>query len=314
MPKVESVAALVRAIGEKNHARMRTIVEQMIAHERSANKTTSAEKLEYALRSWPNVLQMVELPSNIKSLVWPEDSTTTLLDVYLDDEVANGVNMFIRERINHSLIHDAGLPVRKSLLLAGPPGNGKTSLASALANELGLQLISVKMHSLIDSHMGESSRNIGKVFEYAMMNDCLLFIDEFDAVGSQRVKGADNSGREYNNIVTTLLTNIDRFPDSGVLIAATNMPDGIDQAIQRRFDVKLWLGNPSATHIKKYISKYQNEHNICLRDSLPELVSKLEGSPWSAVESACIDIHKELILGQPPSTANWVGMQSGLAI
>lgn len=196
-------------------------------------------------------------------------------------------------------------------MLAGPPGNGKTSLASALANELDLQLVSVKMHSLIDSHMGVSSQNIGKIFEYAMMNDCLLFIDEFDAIGSQRNKGAESSGKEYNNIVTTLLTNIDRLPDTCVLIAATNMLDVIDPAIQRRFDMNLWMDNPSVTHIEKYIVKYQSEHDVCFGTSAQSLASRLEGKPWSEIEKTCIDLHKELILD---SQSGWFGKQTTLAI
>lgn len=313
MPKVEYVASLIRSIGAKDYTAARRLIEQMIAYERSANRERAATILENALRSWPNVIQMTELPHSIKNLVWPESTYRKLEELYLDEAIRVGIRKFIHERRNYDVIHEAGLPVRKSIFLAGPPGNGKTSLVSALAHELSLPFLSVKMHSLIDSHLGESSRNIGKVFEYAMMNDCLLFIDEFDAIGSQRIKAAENSGKEYNNIVTTLLTNMDRFPDSSVLVVATNMPDVIDPAIQRRFDLKAWLGNPSLVDIEKYILGYQSKHQINFKESTQTLAIKLESQPWSVVEQTCMELHKELILGEKAETG-WIGKQTSLAI
>ncbi len=313
MPKIDAVASLIRAIGTKDYATMRVITEQLIAHERAAGRDRAATMLERSLRSWPNTPRMVELPHAIKPLVWPEATLRRLTDLCLDEDLTAGVNQFLHERRHYAVIHEAGLPVRKSILLAGPPGNGKTSLASALANELNLQFVSVKLYALIDSHMGASSRNLGKVFEHAMTNDCLLFLDEFDAIGSQRIKGAENSGREMNNIVTTLLTNIDRLPDTGVLIAATNMLEAIDPAIQRRFDMKIWMAHPTSAHIARYITLYQETHAISFGDA-STLACQLEGSSWSAVEQTCIARHKELILGPHSHETGWIGRQDFVAM
>lgn len=91
----------------------------------------------------------------------------------------------------------------------------------------------------MSSAFGAVPKNVGNIFEYAMMNDCLLFMDEFESIGGfERYSGTDVS-RKYNNTMTTILTSIDRMPGSTVLIAATNMPDALDPAVLRRFDLEI---------------------------------------------------------------------------
>ncbi len=311
MPKIDAVVNLIRAIGANDQSLMKKIVEQMIANERESNHKTSAQKLEYALRNWPIVLK--ELPHNLKNIVWPETNVRKLSELLLDHSILSSIEFLLRERNSFERLHEAGLSVRKSILLAGPPGNGKTSLASALANELGLQFISVKMHGLIDSHLGESGRNIGQVFDFASTNECLLFIDEIDAIGSKR-GGNNGAEKEYNNIVTILLANMDRLPDSCLLIAATNMPDAIDPAIRRRFDLKVWLNSPNDAQIERYISQYENCRRINFEIPIEDMVTSLHGKPWSEIELVCMDQHKKQILGEQVMTSDWIGRHQELAI
>ncbi|OLN26036.1 AAA family ATPase [Desulfosporosinus metallidurans] len=72
----------------------------------------------------------------------------------------------------------------------------------------------------------------------------LFFLDELDAIGSARQQGGFGSGKEYNSIINTLLITLDRFPDTSIVIGATNMPEMLDLALERRFNLKLWLGLP----------------------------------------------------------------------
>jgi len=84
------------------------------------------------------------------------------------------------------ILLDSGLKPRNRILLAGPPGNGKTSLAEALARELELPFLSIKLHELIGSHMGETGSNLGEIFKHAQSSNCLIFLDELDCLGSKR--------------------------------------------------------------------------------------------------------------------------------
>jgi len=302
MPKVDDVAYLVRMIGNKFYTQARDFVGKMAEQERQSGREQSAKKLEQALINWTDA-KLIELPSNVQKLVWAEEPRFLLSELYLDKEVFGAIQSFLLDRINIEALEDAGLAPRNRILLAGPPGNGKTSLAEALANELELPFLSIKLHETIEGHLGETSSRLGRIFEYAKFNNCLIFLDELDCLGSQRTVGAENADRERNSIVNTLLTNLDRIPEGSIIIGATNLQEAIDGALERRFNLKLWLGNPSDEQIKLFVGSYQLQHSV----SLPEF-SGLSGKSWSRVAEFCVNCHRALVLGdENVCHDDWVG-------
>ena len=122
------------------------------------------------------------------------------------------------------------------VLISGPPGVGKTWTAMAIAGELGLELVIVRWDSLVSSYLGDTGRNIRKVFEVAGEKPIALFLDEFDSVGKER-GGTNSEVGEMVRIVINLLQNIDVFPPESFLIAATNHGHLLDAAVWRRFTV-----------------------------------------------------------------------------
>lgn len=142
----------------------------------------------------------------------------------------------------------AGLPVPKSLLLYGPPGTGKTQIARALATESGLAYLAVTTSQVKGSSLGESGKRVRQIFENARgQAPCLLFIDEIDIVSGAR--GASDSYSE--EIVGQLLQEMDGMgahAGSGFVfvLAATNYPDKIDEAVLSRFVEKYEVELPDA--------------------------------------------------------------------
>ncbi len=155
MPKIDDVVNLISAVGQKDYRHARQFVEAMIANERRSNRLQAATSLERALKRWPEH-QMAEAPQNIKSLVWSDAPKWSLDSLYLNSDIKSEIEYFLNERAHSEQIRNAGLPIRNRILLAGPPGNGKSSLADALANVLGLTFDSVKLHTLINSYLGSS--------------------------------------------------------------------------------------------------------------------------------------------------------------
>lgn len=142
-----------------------------------------------------------------------------------------------------------GLPPPRGFLLHGPPGSGKTLLAHAIAGQLKIGLVEVPATELVAGVSGESEERIREVFEQAaVLSPCVLFIDEIDAISSNRVNAQKDMERR---IVAQLLSSLDNLPkleggDGVLVIGATNRPDALDPALRRvgRFDQEISLGIP----------------------------------------------------------------------
>ena len=129
-----------------------------------------------------------------------------------------------------------------TMLLHGPPGTGKTMTAAILAKELGLPALRVDLSSLVSKYIGETSKNLERVFSHAEQRQCLLFFDEADSVFGRRSEVNDARDRYANQEVSYLLQRLEQFP--GVVVLATNLLANIDQAFIRRLDVMIELSAP----------------------------------------------------------------------
>eukprot|EP00455_Lapot_gusevi_P005513 TRINITY_DN12362_c0_g1_i2.p1 TRINITY_DN12362_c0_g1~~TRINITY_DN12362_c0_g1_i2.p1 ORF type:complete len:624 (-),score=80.66 TRINITY_DN12362_c0_g1_i2:68-1837(-) len=147
------------------------------------------------------------------------------------------------------LFETAPLKLRSGILLYGPPGCGKTMLASAVAKECGINFISIKGPELLNKYIGASEQSVRDVFgRAAAASPCVVFFDEFEAIAPRR--GADSTG-VTDRVVNQLLCHLDGVEGrSGVyVLAATSRPDLIDPALLRpgRLDKALYCGVPDAT-------------------------------------------------------------------
>src|ERR1700687_5987923 len=140
----------------------------------------------------------------------------------------------LNEFRNADLLRRHGLSNRSKLLFCGPPGCGKTMGAEVLAKELGLPLYIARIEGIISSFLGETATNIRRLFDVANRNPCVLFLDEFDALARARI--VQDEHNELRRVVNSLLMMIDRYRGRGLLIAATNLEESLDNAIWRRFD------------------------------------------------------------------------------
>lgn len=142
----------------------------------------------------------------------------------------------------------AAIADTNGLLLSGPPGNGKSVFAEALAGELGFNFIKLSVQDLTSRWINESPVRIQEAFQDAVSSEpCVLFLDEIDAVGKARSSLGSSGHSEDTKVVDTLLTEIDKVRRHRVLlVAATNFPDDLDRALVRdgRFDRKIEVPLP----------------------------------------------------------------------
>ncbi|UZI29900.1 AAA family ATPase [Streptomyces sp. VB1] len=158
----------------------------------------------------------------------------------------------VAERPVREALVDVGLQPSRSVLLSGPPGVGKTLTASHIASQMKQTLFVVDLAAVMSSYLGRTGRNLRAVMDFAAENECVLFIDEFDALAKRREDDSDVG--ELKRLVNVLLLELDRWPAGSFLIAATNHKELLDTAISRRFDVLLELSLPATCERKILIS------------------------------------------------------------
>lgn len=208
----------------------------------------------------------------------PVDNETrqSLVDVYMP--VSNSVDLVVSESVRTSIeefvtsishkneLKAAGLDANMALLLYGPPGCGKTSIAKYISNTLNMPLVIARFDSLVSSLLGSTSKNIRKVFEFANSKPCILFLDEFDAIAKARDDKHELG--ELKRVINSLLQNIDDFTNDNILLAATNHPELLDKAVWRRFNHLLEVKEPSKQEIESLLSIYlKNFDSDFLNDS-----------------------------------------------
>lgn len=152
------------------------------------------------------------------------------------------VERFLRERREREGLLREGFAPPRSLLLKGSPGTGKTMLACWMAQQLELPLVVLDLATAISSFLGKTGANLRRSLDYARANPCILLLDEFDAIGKRRDDNTEVG--ELKRIVNVLLKELEEWPLHSVLIAATNHPELLDPAINRRFDVVLEIPLP----------------------------------------------------------------------
>lgn len=242
------------------------------------------------------------LPERIAELVYNIRAKRRLDDLFLQPEVVEEVNEFVHEYSHSALLRANSLEPRHTVLLVGPPGNGKTSLAEAFATELSLPLLSIRYDAIVDSFLGETSNRLRKLIDYATLNPCVLFFDEFDAVGKER-SDAQETG-EIKRVVSSLLVQMDHLPSHTLVVCATNHPELLDRAVWRRFELKLDIERPDSSQLKRWFSRFsQSLNSVDLGVTPDEFAEYMAGENMSAVEAFTLDVRRKIILSKGSVTA-----------
>lgn len=300
MARADLLLKLVEAVSKGNMNLFYKTVDAIIAEERSKNHNVLADRLAEAMRDKQNN-SLNDLKStltiNKNKLFYETTPVVKLNDLILSSNLSQVCNEFIEEHFRSDLLRSFNLEPRHRILLAGPPGNGKTSLAEAIANELMIPFISVRYEGVIDSFLGETSNRLNELFEYVRTRRCLLFFDEFDTIGKER--GDSQETGEIKRVVSSLLLQIDRLPSHVIVVTATNHPELLDRAVWRRFQIKMELPHPTRKQIEEWIDRYELDFKISLDYSRKTLIDNLIGMSFSNLNDFGLDIRRRYILSLP---------------
>lgn len=249
-------------------------------------------------RQFATALAPARLAHRPEKLVEFRDARHGLQDVILPPDVEQECRAIIQEHQRAADLARFHLAPRHKVLLYGPPGNGKTLLAEALARELDVPFLPVKYAGLIDSHLGGTGKNLQEIFDYAATAPCLLFMDEFDGVAIDRIDAKDVG--EIRRVTNQLLMLVDRLVPTCMFVAATNAQQLLDSAVLRRFDFVLQLPAPSRQLRERCIQRELAASltpGYDLTDKIGPLAD-LELPNLSAVVQLCQRIRRDLVLNQ----------------
>lgn len=250
---------------DNDQERLMAVLNDLIEHSKNTRKLNLAIQLQSILKDSirrQNTIGLSKVGSEtylnriedkeLSDLILEKITSDYRLDNFIaDDIVYNDLNFFIEEHRKITLLQKFDLPVSNKLLLYGPSGCGKTLASYVIAGELEKMMIVINLGAIVSSKLGETSKNLSKIFKKATTEDCIIFLDEFDSLG--KIRNYDQDHGEMKRVVNTILQLFDYLPQSSIVIAATNQKDMLDEALLRRFDSIIGIQLPNEAEIKKLI-------------------------------------------------------------
>lgn len=323
-PKIEAFnsfyqqAKSLHVAGQMTEAREMFLKAAEIANDISKTSTSYDVKMEYhklavkmldfaktkCIKSEP-VKTTAEPEKNEEAPSFTSESSNggiTFNDVAGLDDVKDQIVFHVLEPMRNPELAEAyGIKPGGKILLYGPPGTGKTFIARAIAGEVNATFYAVNCQDLISKYMGDSSKQLDKLFDEAQQNErAIIFFDEFDSVASKRGDGTSGVDAEMARFVATFLTKVDGFKKSEtckmlLLIAATNRPWALDSAMLRggRFDTQIYVGVPDQKAREFMVNIAMKNLPLESDVDLTKLAMALEGFGGGDIVAVCDKIRLE---------------------
>jgi SpoVK/Ycf46/Vps4 family AAA+-type ATPase len=286
------IVAYVRKIARKVARFDPNVAEQLATLAQESNPSRNAMLRGEQLDRLP-----VDMDSRLELARFEDDIALDVAPIW-QEPVKSKLEQVLVERTKFKELASANLVPTRSLLFTGAPGLGKSLAAKWLAKSLGLPLLTVDLAAVMSSFLGRTGNNIRNILDYAKSIDCVLFLDELDALAKRRDDATEVG--ELKRLVTVLLQEIDSWPSHGLMLAATNHPDLLDPAVWRRFDMIVEFPLPSETSIRTALDSWvSDDHEVSasLLDALPIVLS---GMSFSDLKRTISQLKRNQIVASVP--------------
>jgi hypothetical protein len=297
MARADLLLALVQSGAGGDDLAFRRAAEAVIAEENAKKHGVLASQLSEALtRRKTNGSSVATLgrAHDNHGLLYETEPMGRLTGLVLPSGVRQATLDLIEEHHRRDLLRSHGVEPRHRILLEGPPGSGKTSLAEAIATEIAVPLLTVRYEALIGSFLGETASRLDTLFSAVRVRPCVLFFDEFDAIAKER--GDTHETGEIKRVVSSLLLQVDRLPSHVVVVAATNHAELLDRAVWRRMQIRLSL--PKATRDGKveWLRAWSARTGVVFGKSERTIADRLKDVSYAELEDFANDVRRRQIL------------------
>ncbi|MEN6440252.1 MAG: AAA family ATPase [Syntrophobacter sp.] len=301
---------VVRAIADGSQKDLDRLADKIVESERRTGHVKLASQLEAILkqpkRRRPSIAPKADTEGTLKELPLSRRHGESLATLLTSESLEHHMVLppatekrFARiesEYAARDRLRLYGLRPRKTILLYGPPGCGKSLGAKRLAWNTGLPLMKVRFDALISSYFGESATNLRSIFSAAKERPCVLLLDECDFIARSRMNTKDIG--EASRIVNSLLQLMEEYDAPGLLIATTNVESSLDSALFRRFDDVFMVPLPGPKEIEKLLRMTLSSIKLAEPIDWKRLVQQLSGASAAMVVKAAQDAAKAAVLGE----------------
>lgn len=299
MARADLLVDLVEAEQHGDRRRFQAVVEAIIAEERAKQHHVVADRLSEIITTVGSEGRMPsqQAPGSASELLLEVVPRRRLEDLKLKPAAREAVTELVEEHQRTDLLRNHGLEPRHRVLLEGPPGNGKTTLAEAIAAEVMLPLYVIRYEGIVSSFLGETASRLDQALGYVRSRRCVVLFDEFDAIAKERADAHETG--EIKRVVSTLLLQIDRLPTHVIVVGSTNHPELLDRAAWRRFQLRLRLDAPTRRDVTGFLDDMQRRLHGDLGYASRTLADKLSGASYAEIEQFAIDVRRRFVLELP---------------
>ena len=301
MARAELLISLVKAGMRVDRNAVRAAAENIIADEKSKQHNILADRIARALQttkaidgSRPSALFLHQPNDKGRQALAEVTAKHRLDDLVLNPQTRSNIDSLVEEQRQANHLKANNLEPRHRIMLIGPPGNGKTSLAEAIAQALAVPFFVIRYDCLIGSYLGETAQRLKQTLDYVKAAPCVLFFDEFDTIGKER--GDTNETGEIKRVVSSLLMQVDELPSHTIIIAASNHPELLDRATWRRFQLRLPLPAPTQNELASYLQQQLKQLKGDPGMPPSTLAAKLGEISYAEARDFMLDLRRQEVL------------------